>query len=1085
MTQQNPLRILAGNSKFGVDAGTGTLVANGIYGVEDVVRPILTSSGIQGDPRLFVSNGRRKVRVKWRKVNHRGWIGPKAQQAKDKDTIIQIKFQRRQKLNFISFELLKVPQVWSVHYYDPSRKRMVKLSDAKGHKVEGALHGFKANVIAPGKDPSHKWRAFSFDLPKVRTNLVEIRLNRDLEENADFFGLPKDTPYSLGLRNLRIKFKKISDDDDDDDFDGTPSPIFTNERPLVVRHTSRKSHDGQDTTYWECAPQGAASSVVPFYLDLRAADGGQSIFDILKMKPLWPGPSMVAYSSSDDATSPWIVSGNRVNLVPDGGGSPGFVEDSGLLVDSADASWIVSNDAMRVDLSRDFVAGLQFTPTSTSSTDRWLWVFEDDDASHTLGLKFDWAAGEFKVIQNGGGSPLYTSGAYSLEEGKTYGVVLGYNRSDLDSRFPTGWYLSTSVMPATNSTVKVEGGIGTAPDIFFPSVLRIGNSTALTGPSLGYLSRLWVRLDSFADSVARNYLKNPDPFIMGDGDPDQRVYGFHCAVLVARLQKTIAARVGPGANYFRAKEWTPIPIDYTLSTTQYKLPLTVAKFLKLEFTNLAPRLYLTSEEELIVTDYPAWVRNWYRAGIRTSDGVPYNPATSPNYFEGQTNIGTPGDPSKLPPVRAVLEGRGVGLPPIIYHGDQATVDLAVSPDSFDGSTLYREPEFATHPMRFYRTTRHDYEIHFVQAERHAFFVGIKELQVFRSDQAALMDVPEYNETYDDDKYIDYSSGFTNVGGSMQSAADGDSITSVTFESFSKFSAVQVAVLDSGWESAMSPSQIDLGTITHLTDPDDITLASSSTTDYSIVTGQYLGARGGNVIQVNRLANSAEAWYGVRTAIGAWSGSAITGDNPRTSVVARIQLPQTNLGTYELHLYAFDAGLTQVRRLVASRPIKIPVRSWKEVEIVYVASAGEEGWQAEIVQVDPSVSEPLIVDMLGIWQNPIKWEFSNDDGGTWQTIAWPLNKPNGYLRFPEADNLLKVRVTALRANALVSGWSVVPWYIESSMVVRAPIDYYPPWGVSDDQDLLDTSHKPMFMLWSHYFPQRYSVNLLGLPITTTL
>ena len=944
-------------------------------------------------------------------------------------------------------------------------------------------------------------------------------------------------------------------------------------------------------------------------------------------------------------------------------------------------------------------------------------------------------------------------------------------------------------------------------------------------------------MDSFTDVVANNYLKSPDPFIMGDGNPDQRVHGFHSAVLVARLQKTLSARVGPGASYFRSKEWTPVPTDYSLTSTQYTLPLVSAKFLKLEFTNLVPRVYLTEEEELVVTDYPAWVRDWYRAGIHQSKGgLGYNATTSRNYFEGQTGVRTPGDRKKNPQLRGVLEGRGSGLPPIIYHGDRATVDLAVNPDGFDGSNLYHEQEFATQPMRFYRQSRHDYEVRFVQAERHAFFVGLKELQVFRSDHSVLLDTPEYAETYDDDQYIE-STDFINTGGSMTADLAGDQMVSVSFPSFSKFSTIQMAVLDSGWESMMSQAQIDLGTITHLTDPSDVVLSSSTTTAYEVVTGQYLGARGGNVIQISRLAGSTSAAYGVKTASGIFDGTGpITGDNPRTSAIARIQLPDTNLGRYELRLYA-DNTTTPGRRVVASRPINIPIRTWKEIELAYVAVTDDIDWEAEVVQLDSSVTEPIIVDMLGIWQNSIRWDVANEDsevqsialtrqaelygvsfpgltyeppnevqtvtlvdgptggiwtltygaettvdlafdaaaatveaalqsltglsgvtvtrsgsgtqvdpyvyevtflgslagknanqlvsngvrltsvgldvmddpsnpsfadgttntyqdqllpgalgsggsdimpttedggyqeeslpaapdnsfgdgwdfgsdeeytvtnlvplkypdgfddevvtslsavdlpphetemtygsllpapnvvvvttqeggidalgwpgidddqymvrqgksnatfrltfdgnetidlsigasattvrkalealpsfapgdievngpdrtdghyevtfagnyaqvdvdplsvtsavgcsgvvtvklptGGNWQPVLWPMNKPNGYFRFPTARNVVKVRATAMRAGAVVSGWTIVPWYIESSMVMRSPIDYNPPWGVSDDQDLRDTTHKPMFMLWNHYFPQRYSVNLIGLPVPSTL
>lgn len=191
-----------------------------------------------------------------------------------------------------------------------------------------------------------------------------------------------------------------------------------------------------------------------------------------------------------------------------------------------------------------------------------------------------------------------------------------------------------------------------------------------------------------------------------------------------------------------------------------------------------------------------------------------------------------------------------------------------------------------------------------------------------------------------------------------------------------------------------------------------------------------------------------------------------------SCAARVMLPDTNLGTWKFNLYATD-GFDE--RLVRSQDIRIPVKQWVEIEMAYLPSEMDTDWRVEIVQTDPLVSEPMLVDMLGIWMNPVLWEFSNDGGLNWVPALWPLNRPEAYLTFPSAGSQAKVRATAMKRGAIISGWTMIPWYIDSPMVARAPIDRIPPWGASDDEDLLSTEHKPMFKVWNRFFPQRFSIN----------
>jgi len=1147
--QVNPLRIIA-ETQFGVDGGSANLVANGIYSVDDIVRPILSDAAPSGDPRIFYSYGERKSRLRWRKVNRDGWIGPKRKASGDKDTVIQIRFARPKRFNRLNFELLRVPQRWTVKYYDHTRKRMVVLTDDLGRKVDGNLSGFKNNVLTPRheKNNSHKWRNFRYDLPLIKTNLIELHLNREIKnppiENLnEFFGLPPDTVYALGVRNLRIKLH-LNDDDDDDDDDGTPTPIGTTERPVITRYTSINAHDGDSNSYWECAPQGGANSVVPFYMDMRATDGSATVFDSLKLVPMWTGPNMSIYWSNDDVFTPWQISPNLQSFTRIGNAD--FIEDTGLTVDTADDAWLISNDYMKVDLTKGFSVGLLYTPTDTNTAgDRYLWNFERPGLA--LSLKFDPSSnaagtmtGNFKVFKSVNGvedvSPLFSSASQTLNKDTQYGVVVGYTYDNLDTTSEIGWHLAFSVQPASDVTVVNEKSTTEVLTGFFPEDMVIGNylsDSALSAPMRGSITKLWVRMDAWNDGASNSYLKGPDTFVKGGGDKTQRVNGFYNAVLIAKLGKDTVARIGPGAGYYRNKEWNPVPIDYGLTTNTYRIPVVLAKFLKLEFTSLIPRVYLTEEPVLPVTTFPKEVVNYYRGISRTGQRGPHTLNVGRQLFEVASRVQNPGDPRIMADLRSTLETGGVqGVPPSIYHDDQSSTDFSLSPDSFDGSNKYRELEFATTHMRFHRKGRHQYETNYVEVEHRAFFVGIKELQVYRTDHTVQFDSREYNETYDDDLFIASSNSWINVGGALSAQSSGAQIVSKEFQSFSNFEYVQMAVLDSGWESGLTDAQINLADVTHLVDPQGNSFDinhNTATTHFDVVTGQYQGARGGNVLEVSRISGSTVD-YGLWTDTGTYTPT-LTEDGGRTSAAIRLQLPLTNKGSYELRLYANGD-------VVASKPINIPIKSWVECEVAYIANTGDADFRAAIVQTNSSVDEPVVVDMMGVWQNPVRWEITNGqsinatpswidiaslgnpdfisqdmprtpgatasgdlrdnppqsfpideqyqtgsqtnaDNYNWNPILWPLNNPKAYFRFPTANHFLRVRAIALRTGAVVSGWTIVPWYIESSMVMRAPIDYNPPWGVSDQEDLLDTSRKPIFQTWNHFFPQRFSTNFYGI------
>ncbi len=119
-----------------------------------------------------------------------------------------------------------------------------------------------------------------------------------------------------------------------------------------------------------------------------------------------------------------------------------------------------------------------------------------------------------------------------------------------------------------------------------------------------------------------------------------------------------------------------------------------------------------------------------------------------------------------------------------------------------------------------------------------------------------------------------------------------------------------------------------------------------------------------------------------------------------------------------------------------------------------------------------------VDSIALYEDPIKWEFSNDDGATWWAALDIRNNPRGVLIFPNSQTPtpsdptgLRWRVTGFRPGLHISSLNIRPWYAETVFGIprREP-------GVSGGPNVQPTDHyaaieqDPMFKQWSDPVPQ---------------
>lgn len=783
---------------------------------------------------------------------------------------------------------------------------------------------------------------------------------------------------------------------------------------------------------------------------------------------------------------------------------------------------------------------MSFGPTLSSNgplqTD-WSWSGADegfwDPAATTL--MFDTADDKFKIVND-----YLALGEVLIESAPTTFAASGTVRLIVSRQQGVGWTLRVAVDGGTDLSTSA---VDLAQDTNSLRSFFIGSDVALTQSARGTLRDVWARQE--ASSLAANdaYVNNSRNFMLRTGpfDPTRSDYN---AVLLGRLLLDESVNVGPSDAVFDMKEWTPVYRDFRLFKGILEMPPVRCKYLKLEFTNLVARPYPLWEGGIdrVVKDYPQWVHRWY--GEVETKAREVVDSRYPTWLSGIGNISL----GNIPGLATALGGSGGGSTGskttqirIDYGNGKTTTwsttdaalvegitghtavafeggsQLAFDPSQYGAYTATVMPSFGsggggggglgayfdfshitpqTHTVleqiyklyqrKFFRVVRHQYDVRTVKTTwNQAYFVGLRDVKVYRVDYTAVGDDPEYIETFDDNAHLET---FTMTRDSdtlrMHATAAGNSVTSKTLPSFSKFQSLQIAAVSSQFEPILSDGQMDLVTYSHL-----VPLTNTTQTDS---TAELTGDGIGQVLCYTPNSGAPQV-YGVRTDAGlinAESGPqydyagdvyntsasydaafASDPDKLRMSVMARFYLPDTANGTYRLRLYS---GVTVVAERVIS---DLSVRRWIEAELHYYSTSGSTDLRAEIAQVNTAVTERFALDFFGIFTNPLLWEISNDAGTTWHEIHSGIGNPDYFITLPALGNQLKVRITARRAGAWVQRFVIVPVYINSphrTDAFRALMDQ----SASNESDALrDVHDRPSFKTWSRSFPRRYSIDTL--------
>ena len=199
-------------------------------------------------------------------------------------------------------------------------------------------------------------------------------------------------------------------------------------------------------------------------------------------------------------------------------------------------------------------------------------------------------------------------------------------------------------------------------------------------------------------------------------------------------------------------------------------------------------------------------------------------------------------------------------------------------------------------------------------------------------------------------------------------------------------------------------------------------------------------------------------------------------NMRISATARIFLPFTNNGSYRCSIYSGDTELAY------KQVNNIPTRTWVDIEVPFtlLGSNANNTFTAKLTQINGN-REIYQVALLGLFYNPISYEFSSDGGTTWTTISTGINDPNALINTSAPTKQLKLKMSILKDYSYLSSISIVPNYMQNAYSTKTVINYIGDIKSNELSWRRAPVQKPLFQLRQYLHPYEYDISvLMGIP-----
>ena len=313
-----------------------------------------------------------------------------------------------------------------------------------------------------------------------------------------------------------------------------------------------------------------------------------------------------------------------------------------------------------------------------------------------------------------------------------------------------------------------------------------------------------------------------------------------------------------------------------------------------------------------------------------------------------------------------------------------------------------------------------------------------------------------------------SSGLLNASSGYVSTAIGDTLITDNLDSFDNVSTIQLSTVTTDWISIPPIDQTMMinNNLSYLTQGSTLLPIGSSA---NILPPQQISTFNltSNVWSFSPIVNN--TIYGTSNLSSSLPTDLAISPNTvgmRCSAVARIYLPDTNQGIYQLNLWGKISGTLT---LLNSQNFRVPLRNWTTLQIPYSINQHVTNLQVEIIQTNTNSNETFYLTLIGAFYHPIGWSFSIDGGSTWNSITTAINNPFAFCSFLSPSSSFKIKATSYIVGSNIKALLIRPKYQQNAYTSQVSINYQPDPRTNEQESRVAPKDHPMFKLNNNYYP----------------
>lgn len=813
------------------------------------------------------------------------WSTPARSASDQTREVFEVNLNSARKINTFSFELVQFPHRAYAFYQDPKTKAWKPVLTVHNQPLRYTVNSSTPAMIAPlppgsTEHPQHygagHWRHHEVKIKPVTAASFRVVLVRKASDKVPVNPRGKAIPYSLGVRRFSVGYRVAGREDVPR---GPRDPVVVTERETFTSTTDmlgsqvaisvreNRASDLLGGHLWRSEPQPIPGAVVNLYVDARDALGDPQVVDRFTLDPLTSGVHLnLYYSTQEQDPVHFAAADNPLGfpLTRTAGLSPVRSTPAGLSFPDDVGYLDVDNQAVQFDNRKPFWLGLVLAP-QFDSTETTTHPILDTGA-----LRLAWVEG---ALQASLGDATVLRDDLTFTINQQVAVVLAFDGTYL-SLYTGGVEVTQQVRdnprgkaPATSTGMAAPlrfGGLLTGDD-GDPGHGRFRLASAILKAELPPGAEVYETY--FADPTgyavetefpqddphtADNALLRYDPYWVTGGADSVNPLGF----------------VGGPGNRYEDLVWTPISRDYKLRKGTLMFPAVSARYFKFEFTSLAPAPY----DEYAPITRTVKVHPTANYGLNTTTLT-----SSGNTAKGGT---TASIQASAIPQYADQARLWTNAPSPYEQGSYKPTEAYYSSDPLAGIrlrnrnlyySLTRWHHEAVAAPRFVDVTQHAYQhIEITHTQRIAYFVGLKQLQMFRVDYTVDDDTDQYLETFADTAHLattedgSLDSGWLLGPGYLLSPEDLElgqvSLTSKVFASRRKVVGLQFATQQTPPVQLLPDPDFTDTALVHWRPYGDTTLTPSEEFSTDI----------GTMVRIDRDAE-ANFWGTIEARYGTWDG----------------------------------------------------------------------------------------------------------------------------------------------------------------------------------------------------------------------